>query len=142
MRGCRVTASIVGSVATPSRAVLLVFLIGSVLLGAALPGCDSAEHDPDRPDGVVLVAPRLDPPPARDGALERDAALRLARRQPDPADAIAELDARRFAFALDDATLAWFGQQGVDPAVLDYLKKRAMIDWESLRGDVDPDGPQ
>lgn len=89
-----------------------------------------------------MVAPRLAPPPARDGALDAEGALNVTRRHTDPADAIAELDTHRFAFALDEATLTWFGQQGVDPAVLDYLEKRAKVDWEALRGDVDPESPQ
>lgn len=110
-------------------------------------GCRGAAPDPEDPgapppEGVEVVAPRLAPPPPRDGELDRDGALRVARRHPDPADAILELDSRRFGFALDDATLEWFGQQGVEPQVLDYLSKRARVDWESLRGDVDPDGPR
>jgi hypothetical protein len=94
------------------------------------------------PDGVEVVAPRLAPPPPRDDELDREGALRIALRHTDPADAIVELDSRRFRFALDDPTLAWFGEQGVEPQVLDYLSKRAHVDWESLRGDVDPDGPR
>ncbi|MCO5169766.1 MAG: hypothetical protein M9894_25800 [Planctomycetes bacterium] len=116
------------------------YLIGSVLVAL---GCAAADHpDPDAPArGELVVAPRLDPPPARRGALEREDVLALARSHADPADAIAALDVRRFGFPLDDDALDWFGQQGVDPAVMDYLVKRARVDWDALRGDVDPDGP-
>lgn len=89
----------------------------------------------------MLVAPRLTPPPAKQGALDREAALELARGHADPADAIAALDAHRFAFELDEAAITWFGERGVEPEVLDYLRKRSMVDWESLRGDIDPDSP-
>lgn len=116
-------------------------LIRGVLLTVALAAGGCGTTADDHPD-VVAVAPRLAPPPARDGALDRDAALRVAQGHADPAEAIAELDTHRFAFALDDATLTWFGQQGLEPAVLDYLHKRSRVDWEALRGDVDPDTPQ
>lgn len=138
MRGRRETASI-EPVVTRIPATSGRYLIGCLLLGLVLGGCGASEPDPDHPDDVVLVAPRLAPPPARDGALDRDAALAVARRHADPAEAITELDAHRFAFALDAAALAWFGQQGVEPAVMDYLEKRSKVDWEALRGDVDPD---
>ncbi|MCW8139039.1 MAG: hypothetical protein KIT58_09065 [Planctomycetota bacterium] len=109
------------------------FLIGSLLVAA---GCATTSDHPE-----VVVAPRLAPPPARGGALDRDEALAVAQAHPDPADAIAALDTRRFDFALDAEALAWFGQQGLDPAVMDYLEKRARVDWDALRGDVDPEGP-
>ena len=110
-------------------------------------GCGGADLDPEdpgapAPDGVEVVPPRLAPPPARDVALDRDGALHVAQRHADPSDAILELDAHRFEFALDEPALEWFGAQGVEPQVLDYLSKRARVDWESLRGDVDPDGPR
>lgn len=51
-------------------------VIRGVLLSVALAfaGCGSAGTDPDHPD-VVAVAPRLAPPPARDGALEERAGV-------------------------------------------------------------------
>lgn len=106
-------------------------------------GCAAPDRDPEdpgvTPPGVEVVAPGLDPPPARGDALDRRAVLRIAQAHADPADAIAELDSRRFAFALDDASIEWFGREGVDPQLLDYLRKRAAVDWDALRGDVDPD---
>lgn len=110
-------------------------------------GCGGADLDPDDPgapppDGVVVVAPRLDPPPPRGDALDRPGVVRIAQASADPADAIVELDTRRFAFTLDDAAIEWFRGEGVDSQVLDYLRKRAAVDWDALRGDVDPDGPQ
>ncbi len=55
--------------------------------------------------------------------------------------AIALLDRHPFTFPLDEAALAWFRAAEVAPPVLDYLSKRARVDWEALRGDVDPDTP-
>lgn len=127
----------------PNLRVTLAIVIGTFLPGATLVGCSGAPAaDDDHPRDVIVVAPRLAPPPARGAPLDREAALAVARRHLDAADAIAELDARRLGFPLDDPALEWFGEQGLEPAVLDYLRKRAKVDWESLRGDVDPDGPQ
>ena len=65
----------------------------------------------------------------------------IVRRAGDPADAIATLDARPFEFELDGEALEWFGERDLAPPVLDYLEKRSKIDWDALRGDVDPAGP-
>jgi hypothetical protein len=121
---------------------LAVVALGLCGVGCGGPALDPEDPGGPAPDGVEVVAPRLDPPPPRGDALDRPGVLRVAQGHVDPADAIVELDTRRFAFALDDPAIEWFGQQGVDPQVLDYLRKRAAIDWDALRGDVDPDGPQ
>ena len=83
----------------------------------------------------------LEPPPARSGTpLSREAALSIAK-QPDPELAIESLDEQRIGFALDAPTLEWFRQQGAPSEVLDYLSKRARVDWEGLRGDIDSRTP-
>ena len=100
-----------------------------------LAGC-TAPRPPGR-------APALEPPPLRSSApLSREDVLRLVAEAEDPERAIQTLDERRFEFALDAATVEWFKNQGIPPEVLDYLRKRARIDWEGLRGDVDPDSPE
>lgn len=102
------------------------------------PPPDVGEVPPDEPGEPV--APRLTPPPAR-GGLDRDQVVAVARRHADPQDAIAVLDQSPFTFRLDAKAVGWFGEQGLDAAVLDYLDKRSKIDWAALRGDVDPDHP-
>ena len=98
-------------------------------------GCGDPEPRP-----VTGVAPRLEPPPAAAGALTREQVLETARQAPDAADAIRAIDARPLAFPLDQENLDALGREGIDPDVLDYLRRRARIDWESLRGDI-PDPP-
>ncbi|MBL4848693.1 MAG: hypothetical protein JKY65_24490 [Planctomycetes bacterium] len=81
--------------------------------------------------------PRLRAAPAAARRLDRDEVLsEAASREPD--DAIAFLDRYPFDFDLEQE-LEWFRTQEMASEVLDYLSKRARIDWESLRGDVDPD---
>ena len=104
-----------------------------------LAGCAAPQQD----EGPVhLVAPDLAPPPARSDSLTREGVLEVARSHDDPAEAIRRLDASPFAFRLDPEALSWFGGQGLEPAVLDYLEKRSQIDWAALRGDVDPNSPE
>jgi len=103
----------------------------SVLL---VSGC-TVTHDVER-------GPLLEPPPARGGApLTKDEALALAK-DPDIDHAIEELDAHRLAFVLDAPTIAWFEKEGAAVEVSDYLSKRARVDWEGLRGDIDPRTPE
>lgn len=109
---------------------LLAALAGAALLG----GC-TVTRETGR-------APRLDPPPARAGAaLDRDRALALAKED-DSESAIQRLDERRFDFVLDASTIGWFERGGATPEVIDYLKKRRRVNWEGLRGDVDPATPE
>lgn len=112
-----------------------------IVLALTLLGCEGAQpaSEDEHPTPATVAAPPLAPPPAEEGAIDREEALRLARAHDEPDDAIRALDARRFAFALDEPTLAWFGRQGLAPQVLDYLQKRSRIDWEALRGDIPED---
>ncbi len=112
----------------------------ALLICLCLAGC-GGDEDLDHPT-VVVVSPALAPPPAySDSSLSRDAALTIAKEADDPGDAIRALDGHPFDFELSDETLSWFGEQGTDPAVLDYFRKRSKVDWSSLRGDVDPESP-
>jgi hypothetical protein len=87
--------------------------------------------------GPEARAPGYDPPPAAERRLDRAEVLSEATsREPD--GAIAFLDRHPFDFDLENE-LGWFTEQGLAPEVLDYLSKRSRVDWESLRGDVDPD---
>jgi hypothetical protein len=104
-------------------------------------GCAGGE-DLDAPT-VVVVPPDLAPPPAyEDHSLTREEALKIAHGADDPGDSIRELDSRPLDFELTEEALVWFGEQGIEPEVLDYLRKRSKVDWPSLRGDVDPSGPR
>jgi hypothetical protein len=115
-------------------ALLILFCLG-------LAGC-GGDEDLDHPT-VVVVPPALAPPPAySDRALSREAALAVASEADDPGDAIRTLDAHPLDFQLTPEVLTWFGEQGLDPAVLDYLRKRSKVDWSALRGDVDPETPR
>jgi len=105
----------------------------ALLVAALLSGCATTRE--------TGAAPDLAPPPAREGALTREQALELARTLP-PERAIRALDERRFGFVLDDGTIGWFEKQGAAEEVVDYLRKRRKVDWEGLRGDVDPTGPE
>ena len=93
-------------------------------------GCQSSEPPPEQ-----VVAPRLAPPPSNERPLQRtDVAAR--GREGSPEQAIRSLDRHPFAFPLDRENLAWLEAQDLPPGVLDYLRKRALVDWESLRGDL------
>lgn len=82
-------------------------------------------------------APALDPPPAAERRLDREAVVREAQaRTPDKA--IAHLDRYPFDFELSEE-LPWLRAQEMAPEVVDYLEKRSRVDWEALRGDIDPD---
>ncbi len=107
----------------------------ALLLAASLAGCVTTTREVGR-------APRLEPPPARGGEpLTREQALELAR-QDDVEEAIRRLDDSRFAFVLDAGTIGWFERGGATPEALDYLNKRRRVNWEGLRGDVDPRTPE
>ncbi len=97
------------------------------------PPVEAPAPEPGRP-----VAPRHAPPPARGPGLTRAEVVAVARAAEDPAAAIYDLDLQRFAFALDAEALAWLEGQALAPEVVDYLRKRSRVDWEALRGDVDP----
>ena len=109
--------------------------IPGLLIALGLTGCAGPEP------GVVVVAPPLAPPPSENKRLSRERVVAIAQKANDPGDAIATLDTRPFAFELDAPTLEWLAGQGLSPQVLDYLHKRSRIDWDSMRGDVDPSGP-
>jgi len=55
--------------------------------------------------------------------------------------AIVYLDRYPFDFELSEE-LDWLKTQDLAPEVIDYLEKRARVDWEALRGDIDPDQGQ
>jgi hypothetical protein len=112
-----------------------VVLLAALLVAAApLGGCTTTRE--------TGRAPGLEPPPARPGeALTREQALEIARGE-DLELAIRLLDERRFAFVLDAAAIGWFERGGATPEAVDYLRKRCRVDWEGLRGDVDPDAPE
>jgi hypothetical protein len=107
-------------------------LVGALLVAATLVGCSSTRE--------VGRAPALEPPPAGEIGLTREQALLVARSD-DSEQAIRVLDRQRFAFVLDGPTLGWFEREGATPAALDYLRKRAKVNWEGLRGDVDTEAP-
>lgn len=73
------------------------------------------------------------------GLLTKEGALQTVREASDPESAIATLEARRFAFRLDEPTLAWFADNGVPQEVFDYLAKRSKVDWDSLHDSSDAD---
>ncbi|MEZ6188821.1 MAG: hypothetical protein R3F62_27935 [Planctomycetota bacterium] len=114
-----------------------IFLLGLCACSTHEPGLDHPDQDP-----APARAPDLEPPPAQAQALSPQEVLDRVRAAEDPGDAVRELDRYPFAFELDAARLAWFDAEGVPPAVADYLAKRAEVDWEALRGDVDPSSPR
>lgn len=112
------------------RLASLILVLG-VLVPGVLAGCAAAPE--------TGPAPALDPPPLRgDPPLSREEVLALVRKAAEPEDAIRELDDRRLGFALDPSAIEWFRVHDAPDEVLDYLKKRAQVPWERLRGDVDP----
>jgi hypothetical protein len=56
----------------------------------------------------------------------------------DPADAIAEIDRHPFAFPLNGENLGWFEDRVAPPELIDYLKKRAAVNWEQLSQGASP----
>lgn len=77
-------------------------------------------------------AARRDPPRRTvPDALTKDQVLALASNR-DPQDAIAEIDRHPLAFALTKENLGWFEDRVAPPELVDYLKKRAAIDWDAL----------
>jgi len=89
------------------------------------------------------VAPDLEPPPARsEPSLTKAQALDLVSGANDADDAVRSLDTHRLGFSLDPATIDWFKDQGAAPEVIDYLKKRSRVDWDGMRGDIDPRAPE
>ncbi|MBI3726057.1 hypothetical protein HY251_19175 [bacterium] len=110
-------------------------LLAVLACAAALSGCAApAERG---------VAPDLEPPPARaDAPLTKVEALDIVTHARDTDHAVKSLDEHRLAFALDETTFDWFRENGAAPEVIDYLKKRARVDWDGLRGDVDPTAPE
>jgi hypothetical protein len=98
-------------------------------------GCEGPSH-PEAPPPEA-VAPAYEPPPAQEEPLTREEVL-LRGRAEDSDEAIGELDRHPFDFELDEPNLAWLQREGVRKPVLDYLHKRSKVDWDALRGDVDP----
>lgn len=82
--------------------------------------------------------------PAADSPLTREQVLSLANGR-DTQDAIAEIDRHPLAFPLDGSNLAWFEDRLIPPEVVDYLKKRAQVDWSAMRPEppraLDPGTP-
>src|SRR5262245_18717810 len=110
---------------------LVLLVVGAALL----PGCVTQTR-------MIGQAPGLEPPPARSGeGITREQALAITRED-DSERAIQRLDAARFSFGLDAGTAGWFEREATPAEVVDYLKKPRRVDWEGLRGDVDPATPE
>jgi hypothetical protein len=89
-----------------------------------------------------ITTPRRDP--ARSSSsltLTKEQVLAIATSQ-DPAEAIAEVDRHPFAFKLTNENLGWFEDRLAPPEFLDYLKKRAAVDWDRLAQAPSTDQPQ
>ncbi|MCA8921340.1 MAG: hypothetical protein KDD82_05995 [Planctomycetes bacterium] len=114
-------------------AILIVLLLGCA---TGDPAHDHPDADPE-----PARAPALEPPPAARRRLSPEDVLAIARAAEDPGAAVRELDRYPFAFELTQERQGWFAQQGIPGEVADYLEKRAEVDWEALRGDVDPATP-
>lgn len=83
--------------------------------------------------GVVRTSEPASTPSIPVGALSKEEALRVIVEAGDGEEAIRRLDGKRLAFALDDEGLAWFADHGVPLEVMDYLTKRARVDYDDLR---------
>lgn len=111
-----------------------LLLLTLTLCACAEPG----ELEPAPGPAPRAVAPPYQPPPAAAEPIDRAELLELARAHP-PDEVIAKVDRHPLAFALDEGALSELEGQGLPAEVLDYLRKRARVDWESLRGEVDPE---
>ncbi len=92
-----------------------------------------ANADSPRTLEPVSPAPHRDPvrPAPSVNALSKEQVLTLANAK-DPQDAIAEIDRHPLAFPLTNENVAWFEDRVVPPELVDYLRKRAAVDWEAL----------
>ena len=120
----------------PLPLIAVVCVLFALACSSSEPGYDHPDADPE-----PARAPALEPPPAQPTALEPEDVLRVVAQARDPGAAVRELDRYPFAFELSDERQGWFVRQGVPGEVADYLAKRAEVDWEDLRGDVDPTTP-
>lgn len=118
------------------KPVLVTLFCASLLGCSAEPGQDHPASDPE-----PARAPALEPPPAAQRTLQPADVLEIVRQAPDPGAAVRELDRYPFGFELSQEQQGWFVRHGVSGEVADYLAKRAEVDWEALRGDVDPASP-
>jgi hypothetical protein len=111
--------------------------LAPAVLALGLVGCASPQRQ------EIRSAPDLAPPPLRgDPPVSREEALRILDESPDVESGILALDNRRLGFALDAGTIEWFRAHGAPSEAVDYLRKRAAVPWEGLRGDVDPYSPE
>ena len=108
-----------------------------LLLTGALCACSVEEPEPEPGPPVRAVAPPYRPPPASEQEIDRGELLVLARAHP-PDEVIARVDRHPLSFELSERALAELEPE-LPPEVMDYLRKRAQVDWRSLRGEVDPE---
>lgn len=122
------------------------------LLAVLLAGCESTPRVDPVPDSAWRAAegsprtsypttasapfaspPRRDParPQASSLALTKEQVLAIATSQ-DPQEAIAEVDRHPLGFKLTNESLGWFEDRLAPPEFLDYLQKRAAVDWDKL----------
>ena len=111
-------------------------LISLTLLVIACAEPGDPEPAPGPPPAAV--APPYAPPPAAEQALTQEGLLELAAAHPSD-EVIAKVDRHPLAFELDEPTLAELQAKGLPGEVLDYLRKRSRVDWDALRGEVDPE---
>lgn len=64
-------------------------------------------------------------------SLSREQVLAIANKQ-DPQDAIAEIDRHPLGFPLTNQNIGWFEDRVTPPELVDYLRKRAAVDWQAL----------
>jgi len=128
-------------------------LLGVPLIIIALAGCEApqtrvdpvsdsqweaAQDSPRRsyPTTIHVAArpaPRPDParPTNSSLALSKEQVLGIANGQ-DTQEAIAEIDRHPLAFKLTNENIGWFEDRVAPPELVDYLKKRSAVDWDTL----------
>jgi len=73
--------------------------------------------------------------PARPEPLTKESVLRIATTARDAQEAIYVIDQHPFAFPLDDKAIQWFEDRAAPPELIDYLRKRAQVNWDQLRAE-------
>jgi hypothetical protein len=123
-----------------------------LVTGCALSGCSSSPRVATVSDEAWRAAadsprtPEPTPPPPEKPSvrsagqpLTRDEVLEVATIH-DAQDAIDEIDRHPLSFPLDEENLAWFESRFAPPELVDYLRKRAEVDWTELHGTRDAPG--